>query len=216
MGLVVSEIFHSIQGESTYAGRPCAFVRMSGCNLRCAWCDTAYAWENGRTMSQDEVILALKSFGCQLVELTGGEPLMQPEMPELARKLVEMGREVLVETNGTFPVDILDERVTAIVDIKSPSSGMSARTLWKNLEMLRPKDELKFVIASREDFDYAASVVERLPGESPLSEGRIHFSPVLDRLAPSDLAAWILASRLPVRLSLQLHKFIWSPDARGV
>ena len=216
MGLVVSEIFHSIQGESTYAGRPCAFVRMSGCNLRCAWCDTAYAWENGRTMSQDEVILALKSFGCQLVELTGGEPLMQPEMPELARKLVEMGREVLVETNGTFPVDILDERVTAIVDIKSPSSGMSARTLWKNLEMLRPKDELKFVIASREDFDYATAVLERLPGESPLSEGRIHFSPVLDRLAPSDLAAWILASRLPVRLSLQLHKFIWSLDARGV
>jgi len=167
-------------------------------------------------MSQDEVILALKSFGCQLVEITGGEPLMQPETPGLARKLVEMGHTVLVETNGTFPVDILDERVAAIVDIKSPSSGMSGHTFWGNLERLRPKDELKFVIASREDFDYATNALERLPDKGRPDEGRIHFSPVLDRLAPSDLAAWILASRLPVRLSLQLHKFIWSPDARGV
>jgi len=230
MGLLVSEIFHSIQGESTHAGRPCAFVRLTGCNLRCAWCDTAYSWENGRMMSQDEIIRTLKDFGCGLVEITGGEPLMQPEAPELARKLVEMGFEVLVETNGTFPVDILDERVTAIVDIKCPSSGMSEHTLWKNLELLRPKDELKFVIASREDFDYATQVVERLPvrikhppattehffGASLLNAGRIHFSPVLDRLAPSELAAWILAVGLPVRLSLQLHKYIWSPDARGV
>jgi len=216
MGLIVSEMFHSIQGESTHAGRPCAFVRLTGCNLRCAWCDTAYSWENGQSMSQDEVIRALTDFGCDLVEITGGEPLLQPETPELARRLVEMGFEVLIETNGTFPVDILDERVTAIVDIKCPSSGMNEHTCWRNLEVLRPKDELKFVIASREDFDYAAQVVKRLPGESPLDAGSIHFSPVLDRLAPSKLAAWILAAGLPVRLSLQLHKYIWSPDARGV
>ena len=188
-------------------------------------------------MSQGEVIRAIADFDCPLVEITGGEPLLQPETPELARKLVEMGFQVLVETNGTFPVDALDERVTAIVDVKCPSSGMSEHTHWENLERLRPRDELKFVIASREDFDYATQVVERLPvrakrsspttkhppataerpcGASPLDAGRIHFSPVLDRLPPSELAAWILAAKLPVRLSLQLHKFIWSPDARGV
>jgi len=210
--LKVNEIFHSIQGESTRAGLPCTFVRLAGCNLRCSWCDTSYSWEPGQAMSSEDVLRAVAQHGCRLVEITGGEPLAQRETPLLAATLLEHGYEVLVETNGTFPVDALDERVTAIVDIKCPSSGMHTSTDRTNLERLRVKDELKFVIADRQDFDYAAGIVRGiLPQERP-----IHFSPVLSLLAPAELVAWILAEKLPVRLGLQIHKLIWDPETRGV
>lgn len=212
MPLYVTEIFRSIQGESTHAGRPCTFVRLSGCNLRCLWCDTAYSWEPGAPMSVEDVLAEVDRQGCPLVEITGGEPLAQAETPELARRLVEAGYEVLVETNGSLPIDALDRRVSAIVDVKCPSSGMAGQMDRGNFERLRAKDELKFVIADRQDFDYAAGVVRRiLPQTRP-----ILFSPVLSMLEPAELAAWILEERLPVRLGLQLHKFIWDPDKRGV
>ncbi|MFP5221772.1 MAG: radical SAM protein [Acidobacteriota bacterium] len=212
MPVIVTEIFHSIQGESSHAGRPCTFVRLSGCNLRCSWCDTSYSWEPGQSMSRKDVLWAVARHRCRLVEITGGEPLAQRETPLLAKKFLEHGYEVLVETNGTFPVDVLDKRVAAIVDIKCPSSCMHTATDWSNLERLREKDELKFVIADRQDFDYAAGIVRRiLPQTRP-----IHFSPVLALLAPAELSAWILEERLPIRLGLQLHKLIWDPDTRGV
>lgn len=212
MPVVVTEIFHSIQGESSHAGRPCTFVRLSGCNLRCSWCDTSYSWADGKVMSRKDVMWAVARHRCRLVEITGGEPLAQRETPLLAKKFLEHGYEVLVETNGTFPVDVLDSRVTAIVDIKCPSSGMHTSTEWSNLERLREKDELKFVIADRQDFDYAAGIVRRILPQTR----HIHFSPVLAQLPPAELVAWILDERLPIRLGLQLHKLIWDPDARGV
>lgn len=212
MAVNVTEIFHSIQGESSHAGRPCTFVRLSGCNLRCRWCDTAYAWEPGTPMSRGGVLAEVARRGCRLVELTGGEPLGQREAPLLVRELVGRGYEVLVETNGSLSIAPLDPRATAIIDIKCPSSGMHGSTDWGNLERLRPQDELKFVIADREDFDYAARVVRRILPQSR----HIHFSPVLAELAPAELSAWILAEKLPVRLGLQQHKLIWDPDARGV
>lgn len=212
MPLALTEIFHSIQGESSHAGRPCTFVRLAGCNLRCAWCDTPYSWESGETMSLDEVLGAVAGHGCNLVEITGGEPLAQERTPELVRRLLDMGYEVLVETNGTFAVDVLDTRAVAIMDVKCPSSGMHGRMDMGNLAKLRLRDELKFVIADRADFDYAASVVRTLP----VKPRHIHFSPVPGRLDPAELAAWILESRLPVRLGLQLHKIIWDPETRGV
>lgn len=212
MPVMVTEIFHSIQGESSHAGRPCTFVRLAGCNLRCEWCDTRYSWEEGQAMSRKDVLWAVAGHRCRLVEITGGEPLAQPETPRLASLLLEHGYEVLVETNGSYPVDVLDERVTAIVDIKCPSSGMHTCTDWSNLERLRVRDELKFVIADRTDYEYATQVVRRILPQ----ERHIHFSPVLSQLAPAELAAWILEERLPIRLSLQLHKIIWDPEARGV
>jgi 7-carboxy-7-deazaguanine synthase len=212
MPVVVTEIFNSIQGESSHAGRPCTFVRLAGCNLRCSWCDTPYSWGEGKTMSRKDVLWEVASHKCRLVEITGGEPLFQRETPLLAQRLVERGYEVLVETNGSFPVDVLDERITAVMDIKCPSSGMQNRTDWSNLERLRRQDELKFVVADREDFEYAADVVRRILPQ----ERHIHFSPVLGRLEPAELAAWILEVRLPIRLGLQLHKIIWDPEARGV
>ncbi len=212
MPVNVTEIFHSIQGESSHAGRPCTFVRLSGCNLRCHWCDTPYSWADGKPMSRRDVLWAVAKHRCRLVELTGGEPLAQREGSRLAQMFVEHGYEVLVETNGTLPIDVLDERVTAIVDIKCPSSGMHTATDWSNLERLRPKDELKFVVADPEDFEYATRIVRRILPQ----DRHIHFSPVLDRLEPAELAAWILAENLPIRLGLQLHKLIWDPEMRGV
>lgn len=224
MPLIVSEIFHSIQGESSHAGRPCVFVRLTGCNLRCAWCDTSYAFEGGRSMSAQEVLRAVAGYGCGLVEITGGEPLAQAETPHLIRQLLDQGYEVLIETNGSLGIQAIDARATAILDIKCPGSGMSAGTDWTNLEKLRPQDELKFVLAGRDDFDYAARIVGRLltvsqsatMGRLPSVERHIHFSPVQPALPPRVLAEWILVSRLPVRLGLQLHKIIWSPETRGV
>ncbi len=208
----VTEIFFSIQGEGTRAGRPCAFVRFTGCDLRCVWCDTPYAFQGGRDMSRDEVLAAVAAYPTRLVLLTGGEPLLQQELPALARELLGRGYEVAVETHGQRPLGALPREVIRVVDVKTPGSGEPATALgW--LDALAPHDEVKFVVCSEEDFRWSAEVVRR-----HRLEGRVHvlFSPVWGRVAPRDLARWLLASGLDARLSLQLHKVIWGPEARGV
>jgi 7-carboxy-7-deazaguanine synthase len=210
----VNEIFHSIQGESTWAGSPCVFVRLTGCNLRCAWCDTAYAFYEGRQMDIGEVAAKVASFGCGLVEITGGEPLLQAGVHPLIDLLLARGHAVMVETSGERDIGGLDPRVVRIVDLKCPGSGESERNRWSNLEHLTPRDELKFVIADRRDYEWARNLI----GTHHLSErvNAVLLSPVFGQLEPSDLAAWILADRLIVRMQLQMHKHIWSPAARGV
>jgi 7-carboxy-7-deazaguanine synthase len=211
--LKINEIFHSIQGESTHAGRPCVFVRLTGCNLRCAWCDTEYAFFEGRPMSIDAVVGEVREFGCGLVEITGGEPLLQPEAVPLMRALLEDGFEVLVETGGHVAIDDVPEGVGRIVDVKCPDSGEAARNRWENLERLRAGDEVKFVLAGHDDYVWAADVVRRLQLER---RAPVLFSPVAGRLAPGDLARWILRDRLPVRFQIQVHKVLWPDLVRGV
>ncbi len=215
MTLRVTEIFHSIQGESTWAGLPCVFVRLTGCNLRCAWCDTSYAFAGGTTMTLDAILAKVAEYKTKFVEITGGEPLAQQGCAALAQRLLDAGYTVLVETSGSLPIDILPEGVIRIMDLKCPDSGECERNHWSNLEELRPeRDEVKFVIASRRDYEWSRDVVLKYT----LLE-RCHavlFSPVFDLVAPRDLAEWILADRLPVRLQLQVHKFIWAPNQRGV
>jgi len=209
----VTEIFHSIQGESTRAGRPCVFVRLTACDLRCRWCDTEYAFTEGRPMPLAAVLEAVRAHGCPLVEITGGEPLLQPETPELCRLLLEEGFEVLVETGGHRDIRVLPAGVRVIFDVKCPGSRESKRMHWENLSHLPPTGEIKFVIADRADYDWAKNVVR----EQDLSAGHeVLFSPVFGELAYEDLAGWILADRLPVRLQVQLHKHIWDPGRRGV
>ena len=210
----VHELYLSLQGESTYVGRPCVFVRLTACDLRCRWCDTPYAFTGGRRMSVDEVVDAVLAYGCPLVEITGGEPLLQPDVVPLAGTLIARGVHVLIETGGHRPIDDLPDEVTVILDVKCPGSGEAERMHWPNLEQLSATDEVKFVIADRADFDYACEVVTR----HRLAErmGAVHFSPVFGELAPDVLARWILEARAPVRLQLQAHKYIWSPEARGV
>ena len=209
--LQVTEIFRSLQGESTRAGLPCSFVRLTGCSLRCVWCDTAYAFHGGRPMSEDEIVGEVESHATELVELTGGEPLEQEGVYPLAARLLESGKQVLVETGGHVPIDRLDPRAIAIVDVKAPGSGMSQFHLEANLANLRPHDELKFVLADRRDFDWAISYV----AERGLDRNRaVTFSPVWKSVEPAVLAAWILESGRNVRLGLQLHKLLWG-DAPG-
>jgi len=212
--LTVYEIYASIQGESTYAGRPCAFVRLAACDLRCVWCDTPYAFTGGRKMSIDEVVAAVEPLRCPLVELTGGEPLLQADAPALMARLLGQGYSVLLETGGHLPIDDVPDDVVAIVDVKCPGSGESHRMHWPNLDQLSPHDEVKFVIADRTDFDYASGVVTR--HDLAARTAAVLFSPVHGVLAPDELARWILESGAPVRLQLQTHKYIWSPEARGV
>lgn len=212
--LTVNEIYLSVQGESTHAGRPCVFVRLTACDLRCAWCDTPHAFAGGAKMSVDDAVAAVAGLDCRLVELTGGEPLLQRDAVPLMQALVDRGHEVLVETGGHLPIDGLPAAVVAIVDVKCPASGEAARMHWPNLDALRPHDEVKFVIADRADYEYARRVaVERGLADRVRA---VHFSPVFGQLAPADLARWILEDHLPVRLHLQQHKFVWAPDARGV
>lgn len=211
----ITEIFLSIQGESSYAGRPCVFVRTTGCNLRCVWCDTEYSFHGGRSMSLDEILEEVERVGgaCRLVELTGGEPLLQKEIGALAGRLLERGYEVLCETGGSLPVDRLPEQVVKIVDVKCPGSGEVEANDWSNLERLDPeRDELKFVIADRADYEWAAKAVR----ERDLARFAVHFSPAFGLQDSTALAEWILADGLPVRLNLQIHKFLWDPSARGV
>ncbi len=212
MTLVVHETFVSIQGESTHAGRPCFFIRLSGCNLRCAWCDTRAAWTGGQERSLDELLALARDAACPLVEVTGGEPLLQAETPALVSALCRGGFEVLVETNGSLDISPLDPAATAIVDIKCPSSGESKANDLGNLARLRPADELKFVLADRTDYVFARDLVREMarPGRA------VHFSPVFGTLDPKVLAAWMLEDRLAVRLGLQWHKYIWGPEATGV
>ncbi len=218
MGLLVNELFFSIQGESTYAGRPCAFVRLAGCNLRCSYCDTGYAQsdspDNGKTMSVDEIIRAVAKAGLPLVEITGGEPLFQEETPALARRLLAEGFTVLTETNGSFDIRAIDSRCIRIVDIKCPESGMAHRMDRENIGRMGGSDELKFVLCDRADYDYAKKIVVSEAGG--IDGGRILFSPAADRLDPATLASWILADRLDVRMQLQLHKILWPGVERGV
>jgi 7-carboxy-7-deazaguanine synthase len=212
--LRINEIFFSIQGESTWAGRPCAFVRLTGCDLRCSWCDTEYAFHEGRTMAIEEVAAQLLGYGCDLVEVTGGEPLLQAGVYPLIVRLLDMGTTVLVETSGASDVSRLDVRAIKVMDLKCPGSGESARNLWSNLEHLTPRDEVKFVIADRADYEWARDVLRR-DNLAPRVNA-VLMSCVFGRLEPALLAGWILADRLPVRMQLQMHKHIWAPDARGV
>jgi 7-carboxy-7-deazaguanine synthase len=209
----VTEIFHSIQGESTHAGRACVFVRLTGCNLRCVWCDSEYTFTGGERVELDDVIEKVKSYGCELVEITGGEPLAQSEAFELIERLCDDGFEVLIETSGSIDTSNVDPRAKLILDVKCPGSGEEAKNRWENLERLqRNHDEVKFVIADREDYEYAKRVIE----EKQLSGHTILFSPVWGRMDIKDLAEWMLADRVPARLQTQLHKHIWGPDVKGV
>ncbi len=212
--LVVNEIYLSIQGESTHTGRPCVFVRLTACDLRCAWCDTPYAFTGGAKMSIDEVVAAVEALRCPLVELTGGEPLLQADATPLMARLVALGHEVLVETGGHLPIKDLPPEVVAIVDVKCPGSGEMAKMHWPNLDHLRAHDEVKFVIKDQADYEYARGIVRERDLASRVEA--VLFSPVFGALAAADLARWILADHLPVRLQLQQHKFVWAPDARGV
>jgi len=209
----VSEIFHSIQGESTHTGRPCVFVRLTACDLRCRWCDTEYAFAGGDELSIDAIVERVAAYGCGLVELTGGEPLLQKETPALCRRLLDLGLEVLVETGGHRDISVLPAGVKVILDVKCPGSGEEAANDWRNLERLQPGGEVKFVIADRLDYDWARDIVQarRLAERFP-----VLFSPVFGELAYETLAAWILEDRLPVRFGVQLHKHIWDPARRGV
>lgn len=211
--LKVNEIFRSLQGEGTRTGLPCSFVRLTGCNLRCAWCDTAYAWDEGADLPLADVLSRVKNLGCPRVEVTGGEPLGQPACLELLAALCDAGDEVLLETNGAVDISQVDPRVVRIVDVKCPSSGQSHKVHWPNMQALRPTDEVKFVLADRPDFDFAAGVLRT---HNLLHKCPVIFSPVAGRLDPAELAAWILESRLDVRLGLQLHKILWPHTDRGV
>lgn len=211
--LKIYEIFYSIQGESTFAGRPCVLVRLTGCQMRCSWCDTEYAFHGGAWQTLPQVLETVAAFGCPLVEVTGGEPLLQPGCLPLLTALCDAGYEVLLETGGGLDIAAVDARVRRILDIKCPASGESENNRWENLADLRATDEIKFVVADRGDYDWAKGVIaERsLAGVCP-----IHFSPVWESCPPAELAAWILADRLPVRLTLQQHKILWGKDTRGV
>jgi 7-carboxy-7-deazaguanine synthase len=208
----VTEIFYSLQGEGTRAGLPCAFVRFTGCDLRCGYCDTAYAFHGGQERSPEEILAALAEYPCKLVLLTGGEPTLQRDLPALARALLAHGFEVLVETHGQRPLDALPAEVVRIVDVKTPGSGEVAKDL-AYLDRLMPHDEVKFVVTSREDFDWSLGVVR-----DRALEGRVHvlFSPVWGKVEPRELAAWMLESGVGARLSLQIHKVIWGAETRGV
>jgi 7-carboxy-7-deazaguanine synthase len=212
--LTINEIFHSIQGESTHAGRPCVFVRLTACDLRCSWCDTPYAFHEGRKVSVGDVLAQVESYGCEFVEITGGEPLLQPDVYPLMRELLGRGHRVMIETGGHRSVADVPSEVIRIVDVKCPASGESAKNHWPNLDLLRPQDEVKFVIQDRADYEFARDVVAK--HDLVARTAAVLFSPVHKVLDSRELAAWILADRLPVRLQLQVHKYIWGADVRGV
>jgi 7-carboxy-7-deazaguanine synthase len=208
----VTEIFFSIQGESTHAGKPCVFVRFTGCDLRCQYCDTEYAFHGGTEMTRAQILERVAQYPARFVCLTGGEPVLQKELPELAQELLERGYEVSLETHGQRPLDRIPRGVKKIVDLKTPGSK-EPHTDFRELERLQPGDELKVVICDHSDFQWAVEVIDRLDlwGRVP-----VLFSPSFGQVAPKDLAQWLLESRRPGRLQLQLHKMIWGPEARGV
>jgi 7-carboxy-7-deazaguanine synthase len=212
--LTVNEIFHSIQGESTHAGRPCVFVRLTACDLRCSWCDTPYAFHEGQKMSVEEVVGRVRDYGCDVVEITGGEPLLQKEVYPLMQRLLDEGRTVMLETGGHLSVEAVPDAVIRVIDVKCPGSGESAKNHWPNLEHLRLTDEIKFVITDRADYEYARDIASKHALIDRCAA--VHFSPVHGVLDAKQLAAWVLEDRLTVRVQLQLHKFIWSQETRGV
>jgi 7-carboxy-7-deazaguanine synthase len=213
MPLKVNEIFKSIQGESWFAGLPCVFVRLTGCNLRCTYCDTAYAYDEGEELSVEEVLERVAAYNCPMVEITGGEPLLQEETPKLAAALLQKARAILVETNGTLDIDVLPKGIVRIVDMKCPDSGECGRMLWENMGRLVKTDEVKFVLQSRRDYEWAKALVAE---HQLLRRCMVLFSPAFGVLEPRVLAGWILEDNLAVRLNLQLHKYIWTPEERGV
>lgn len=210
--LRITEIFHSIQGESSHVGRPCVFVRLTGCNLRCRWCDSAYTFTGGEKMELDEILRKVETYQCRLVEITGGEPLAQPESLDLIRRLCDEGYEVLIETSGSISIAPVDPRAKVILDVKCPGSGEVDKNLWSNLDELDPGDEVKFVIADRIDYDWARAVMARYQ----LDRFTVLFSPVWGEMNMKDLAEWMLADRVPARFQTQLHKHIWGADVQGV
>ena len=211
--LQITEIFHSIQGESTRVGQPCVFVRLTGCPLRCTWCDTEYAFYGGEPIGIDAILDRVQAYGCPLVEVTGGEPLHQPGALVLLTKLCDAGIQVMLETSGAFDISAIDPRVSIIMDAKCPGSGMTDRMRWANMGHLSQKDEVKFVLKDRSDYEWARGIVK----EYDLGKRcAVLFSPVFSSLDLQPLAEWILSDRLPVRLQVQLHKLIWNPETRGV
>jgi 7-carboxy-7-deazaguanine synthase len=209
----VCEIFASIQGESTYAGLPCIFVRMTGCNLRCTYCDTTYAYDEGTEMTVKEIIDAVCSYGFNLVEITGGEPLLQKDAGSLISQLLDLHFKVLIETNGSMDIRDVDRRAIIIMDVKTQGSGMSDSMRMENLSLLKKSDELKFVITDKADYDWACALVRKFSWPEKCT---VLFSPVYGKLSPSELSKWIIADKMPVRMNLQLHKYIYGPDQRGV
>ena len=209
----VHEIFYSLQGESSFAGYPCVLVRLTGCQMRCRWCDTEYAFYEGEWRTVEEVVAEVAGHRCPLVEVTGGEPLLQPGTPPLLAALCDRGHEVLLETGGGLDLSGVDPRVRRIVDVKCPGSGEAEHNHWPNLDLLTPRDELKFVLAGEDDYRWARDLIRerRLADRCP-----IHLSPVHGAVEPADLAAWMLRDRLPARLQLQLHKLLWGAATRGV
>lgn len=212
--LTINEIFYSIQGESTYVGRPCVFVRLTACDLRCSWCDTPYAFYEGRKMSLDEVVGEAESYNCHLIEITGGEPLLQEDVYLLMDRLLASRHTVMLETGGHIDISGVPTAVVRIVDVKCPGSGESERNHWENLERLQSHDEVKFVVRDRTDYEYARETLCRYRLDRKCAA--VLFSPVHGVLGPKVLAEWVLQDRLPVRVQLQLHKYIWGPDVRGI
>jgi 7-carboxy-7-deazaguanine synthase len=211
--LQINEIFHSIQGESTRVGQPCVFVRLTGCPLRCTWCDTEYAFHAGERMALETILDRVRSYGCPLVEVTGGEPLHQPEALVLLMKLCDAGHQVMIETSGAFDISAIDPRASIIMDVKCPGSGMTDRMKWANMDHLSQKDEVKFVLKDQADYEWARDIVKQYSLGDRCS---VLFSPVFGSLDLQPLAKWILSDRLPVRFQVQLHKLIWDPETRGV
>ena len=214
MKLTVNEIYLSVQGESTWVGLPCVFVRLTFCDLRCTYCDTEYAFYEGNKMALEEIVEKVRSFGCPLVEVTGGEPLLQPNCVPLLQMLCEAGFTVLLETSGAHDIASVDPRVHRIMDLKTPSSGEEGRNLYANIAHLTPRDELKFVVGSREDYDWAREKIRAHDLSTKVNA--VLLSPVFGKIAPSDMVSWMLEDKLPARFQLQMHKFIWEPRARGV
>jgi 7-carboxy-7-deazaguanine synthase len=209
----ITEIYQSVQGESSYAGLPCVFVRTTGCDLRCTWCDSEFTFTGGTTMSLDEIINEVEKYDCKLVELTGGEPLLQKDINELAERLADAGHTVLIETGGHRDISILDPRVIRIMDLKCPDSGECEKNLWSNLEHLRTVDEVKFVIASRKDYEWTLQIIRQHQLEDRVG---ILISTVFGAIKAEQIVDWMLADKLRARFQLQLHKYIWEPNARSV
>lgn len=217
--LRVTEVFHSIQGESTWAGLPCTFVRLTGCPLRCVWCDTSYAFHGGDRIPLSSILRQVEEHRCPLVEITGGEPLIHPNAFLLTTELLDRGFTVLVETSGAVDVEPLDPRAHKIMDLKCPGSGEMGKNLWSNLDHLTEKDEVKFVLRDRADYDWACGVIRDRSLDRRVEEGvlgAVLMSPVWGDLGLDDLSAWVLEEDLPVRVQIQLHKLIWHPRAKGV
>lgn len=212
--LKINEVFYSIQGESTRAGLPCVFVRLTYCNIRCVYCDTEYAFYEGVDKPINEIIDKVKSYGCKLVEITGGEPLVQENVHILMSRLCDLGYDVMLETGGSLPIENVNKRVKVIMDLKTPYSKMEKKNRYENIQYLKPNDEVKFVIGSREDYEWAKEILNKYDLVKKVEQ--VLFSPVFDKVENIELANWILEDKLNVRFQLQMHKYIWHPETRGV